>query len=62
MLAAVFSAAEPIEPPENSRAMVIGIAAVMIAESLKPGDEIGVDELNAIWAAQALPWQLTRVH
>lgn len=61
VLAAVFAAADRVEPPENARAMVLGIASVMIAESMKHGEEAGADEMNRIWKERGFPWRMEPV-
>lgn len=62
VLAAVHAVADQVQPPENARAMLVGIAAIMIAEAMKDGSsEVTPDAINATWAERGFGWRMVRM-
>ena len=61
LLKMVHTVADRVLPPENARAMLLGIAAVMIRENMKHGEEPGPAEINNIWAERNFPWRMVRL-
>jgi hypothetical protein len=60
VLEAVHAVADRVLPPENARAMLLGVAAVMIAENMAD-KEPDAATINATWAERGFPWRMTRV-
>jgi hypothetical protein len=61
ILAAVFAITDQMRSPANARAMALGIAAEMILENMRYGDEVGAAEINAIWRQRGFGWRMDRV-
>jgi hypothetical protein len=61
VLATIFTVADQITPEANSKGMLIGIAAIVLARSMKDGDVPGAEgEVNAVWAEEGFPWRMVR--
>jgi hypothetical protein len=61
VLTAVHAVADRVQPPENSRVMLAGIASVMIAEALKADSAVTPDVINQTWAERGFPWRMVRL-
>lgn len=61
VLEAVHTVADRMLPPENARAMLLGVAAVMIARNMLDGEEPDAGEINRIWEEQGFPWRMVRL-
>ena len=61
ILAAVFAVTDAMRSPANARAMALGIAAEMILENMRYGDEVGASEINEIRRGKRFGWRLERV-
>jgi hypothetical protein len=61
ILAAVHTITDQVQPPENARAMVLGIAAEMILRNMRDGEEPGAADINEIWKERGFPWRMDRV-
>ena len=60
VLEAVHDVTDRLLPPEVGSAVLLGIAAVVIAENLKPGQEPDETRINEIWAERGFPFRMTR--
>jgi hypothetical protein len=60
VMATVFAVADQVQPPENARAMLLGIAAIMISRNMREGQEPTADRINEIWLEEGFPWRMIR--
>jgi hypothetical protein len=56
----VLAITDQVQPPENARAMLIGVAAILISRSMRDGQEPTADTINAVWKREDFPWQMVR--
>ena len=61
ILRAVHAVTDAMFSQENARAMALGVAAEMIVEYMKYGDEVGSSEVNEIWKRRGFGWRLVQM-
>jgi hypothetical protein len=61
VLETVHTVADRVLPAENARAMLLGVAAVMIARNMLEGHEPDATAINTVWAEQGFAWRLVRL-
>jgi hypothetical protein len=61
VLETIFTITDRVQPPENGKAMLVGVAAVVLARTMKDGGVPGAEAaVNATWAEEGFPWRMVR--
>jgi len=60
VLETVHAVTDRLPSAANARAMLLGVAAVMIAANMRDGEEPDAGEINRIWAERGFPWRMVK--